>query len=90
MASARNAFAVSCVSLADVFNPSHIVVGGSLAVGQGERLLGPAREAVASRAFRRVGDALLDKFKILFKHSEFKVRDSEFGFQRQILNYELR
>lgn len=53
MASARDAFAVSCVSLADVFNPSLIVVGGSLAVGQGDRLLGPAREAVASRAFRR-------------------------------------
>lgn len=53
MAYARDAFAASCVSLADVFNPSLIVVGGSLAVGQGDRLLAPARAAVASGAFRR-------------------------------------
>ncbi len=55
MEGARDAFAVSCVSLADVFNPSLIVVGGSLAAGQGERLLGPARAAVARGAFRRPG-----------------------------------
>lgn len=53
MAYARDAFAASCVSLADVFNPSLVVVGGSLAVGQGERLLGPARAAIALGAFRR-------------------------------------
>jgi len=53
MADARDAFAVACVTLADVFNPSLIVVGGGLAAGQGERLLGPARAAVAQRAFRR-------------------------------------
>ncbi len=53
MADARDAFAVSCVSLTDVFNPSLIVVGGSLAVGQGDRLLEPARRAVAAGAFRR-------------------------------------
>ena len=53
MSDAREAFAVSCVSLANVFNPSLIVVGGSLAVGQGDRLLEPARAAVASGAFRR-------------------------------------
>jgi glucokinase len=53
MGYARDAFAASCVSLADVFNPSLIVVGGSLAVGQGDRLLGPARAAIASGAFRR-------------------------------------
>lgn len=53
MEDARDAFAVSCVSLTNVFNPSLIVVGGSLAAGQGERLLGPARAAVARGAFRR-------------------------------------
>ena len=53
MADARDAFAVACVSLTDVFNPSLIVVGGSLAAGQGERLLGPARAAVERGAFRR-------------------------------------
>jgi glucokinase len=53
MADARDAFAASCVSLTDIFNPSLIVVGGSLAAGQGERLLGPARTAVAHGAFRR-------------------------------------
>jgi glucokinase len=55
MAGAREAFALSCVSLVDVFNPALIVVGGSVAVGQGERLLGPARDAVAARSFRRPG-----------------------------------
>lgn len=50
---ARDAFAASCVSLVDIFNPSLIVVGGSLAVGQGDRLLGPARAAIALGAFRR-------------------------------------
>jgi glucokinase len=53
MEGARDAFALSCVTLADVFNPELIVVGGSVAVGQGERLLGPAREAVRRGAFRR-------------------------------------
>jgi len=52
MGRARDAFALSCVTLADVFNPELIVVGGSVAVGQGERLLGPAREAIAALAFR--------------------------------------
>ena len=53
MEDARDAFASACVSLTDVFNPSLIVVGGSLAAGQGDRLLGPARDAVARGAFRR-------------------------------------
>jgi len=53
MESARDAFASTCVSLTDVFNPSLIVVGGSVAAGQGDRLLGPARAAVAQGAFHR-------------------------------------
>jgi glucokinase len=48
---ARHAFAEACVSLVDVFNPQRIVVGGSIARGQGDRWLGPARERVAAVAF---------------------------------------
>jgi glucokinase len=36
----------------NVFAPERIVVGGGLAAGLGERLLGPAREAVRDTAFR--------------------------------------
>jgi glucokinase len=53
MAGAREAFALACITLADVFDPELIVVGGSVAAGQGDRLLGPARIAVAGRSFRR-------------------------------------
>jgi glucokinase len=52
MAEARRAFAAAMVSFVDVFAPELIVVGGSLARGQGDRWLAPAREAVATRAFR--------------------------------------
>lgn len=50
---ARRAFAAAVVSIVDVFNPSLIVVGGGVAIGQGDRLLQPAREAVEQHAFRR-------------------------------------
>lgn len=49
---ARRAFAVACAGLVNVFNPSRIIVGGSIAGSQGERLLGPAREEIARSAFR--------------------------------------
>jgi glucokinase len=52
MEEARRAFAAACVGFVDVFDPDLIVVGGSIAEGQGDRLLGPAREAVANEAFR--------------------------------------
>jgi glucokinase len=52
LADAAGAFALACVALVDVFNPERIVVGGSLGLGQGERWLGPARDAVAEQAFR--------------------------------------
>lgn len=52
MTDARDAFAAACVTLVDIFNPDLIVVGGSLARGQGERWLAPAREAVARFGFR--------------------------------------
>jgi glucokinase len=52
MQEVRAAFAASCIGWVDVFDPDLIVVGGSIAQGQGDRLLGPAREAVARYAFR--------------------------------------
>jgi glucokinase len=55
MADARDAFAQGCVSLVDTFNPERIVVGGSLARGQGDRWLNPAREVVRRYAFRVAG-----------------------------------
>jgi glucokinase len=48
----RRAFAVACVGFVDALNPSLIVVGGAIADAQGDRLLGPARAAVAATAFR--------------------------------------
>jgi glucokinase len=48
---ARHAFAVAAVSLVDMFAPELILVGGSLARGQGDRLLDPARAAVRELAF---------------------------------------
>jgi glucokinase len=52
MARARRAFASAVVGLVNVFNPELIVVGGSLARGQGDRWLDPTRRAVATGAFR--------------------------------------
>jgi glucokinase len=52
MTYARRAFAAALVSLVDAFAPELVVIGGSIARGQGERLLGPVREAVARLAFR--------------------------------------
>lgn len=49
---ARASFGAALVGLVNVFNPELIVVGGTLAREQGERWLGPARDAVASTAFR--------------------------------------
>lgn len=49
---ARRAFAAAMVTIADVFDPDLIVVGGSIARGQGDRWLEPARSAVRQSAFR--------------------------------------
>lgn len=49
---AREAFAAFVVGLVNAFAPERIIVGGGVANGQGERLLGPARAAVANTAFR--------------------------------------
>lgn len=48
---ARLAFALACVGFVNALNPARIVVGGSVAEGQGDRLLGPARAEVARSAF---------------------------------------
>jgi glucokinase len=53
MAYGRRAFAAAMVTIVDVFNPQRIVVGGGIAIGQGDRLLEPAREAVETLSFRR-------------------------------------
>jgi len=52
MATARTAFAAAMVGLVNVFTPELIVVGGSIARGQGERWLRPARDEVRRVAFR--------------------------------------
>jgi glucokinase len=49
---AIHAFAAASTGLVNVFNPELIVVGGSMAMGMGDELLGPAREAVARDSFR--------------------------------------
>ncbi|MEO7664472.1 MAG: ROK family protein, partial [Candidatus Limnocylindrales bacterium] len=49
---ARAAFAAFVVSLVDVFAPERIVVGGGVAIADGERLLGAARAAVRAHGFR--------------------------------------
>ncbi|MGZ6269047.1 MAG: ROK family protein [Candidatus Limnocylindrales bacterium] len=51
MEHARRAFALACVGFVNALNPTRIVVGGSVAEGQGERLLGAARAEVARTAF---------------------------------------
>src|SRR3989304_5942756 len=52
MEEARRAFAAACVGWVDVFDPDLIVVGGGVALGQGERLLRPARGTAAREACR--------------------------------------
>jgi glucokinase len=52
MSRARRSFAAALVSIVDVFNPQRVIVGGGVAVGQGERLLAPGRERVAAESFR--------------------------------------
>ncbi len=52
---ARRAFAMACAGFVNAFNPDLIVVGGSIAEHQGERLLGPARDEIRRGAFRVPG-----------------------------------
>jgi glucokinase len=54
MTQARRAVAVGCVGYANAFNPHRIVIGGSIAEAEGERLLDEVREAIRSEAFEAV------------------------------------
>ena len=51
MATARRAIAVACVTYVNAFNPRRIVIGGSIADAEGERLLEPVRQAIATEVF---------------------------------------
>ncbi len=55
LSAARRAFAAACTSAVNAFNPTRIVVGGSVAEHQGDRLLQPARDAVIIGTFRAPG-----------------------------------
>lgn len=52
MAIARRALAVACVGYVNAFNPRRIVIGGSIAEAEGERLLEPIRHAIATEVFK--------------------------------------
>ena len=52
MARAREAVAAAVVTIIDLFNPDLVIIGGGIAAAEGERMLGPARDAVAATAFR--------------------------------------
>jgi len=49
---ARRAVAVAVVSIVNVFGPDVVILGGGITLAWGERLIQPAREAVAETAFR--------------------------------------
>lgn len=49
---ARRAVAAACVGYVNAFNPHRIVIGGSIAVAEGDRLLEPIRATIASEAFQ--------------------------------------
>ena len=49
---ARRAVAVAVVSIVNVFGPDVVILGGGIALAWGERLIAPARVAVAESAFR--------------------------------------
>jgi glucokinase len=55
MGRARRALAAACIGYVNAFNPHRIVIGGAIAEAEGERLLQPIREAIASEAFKVVG-----------------------------------
>ena len=52
---ARRALAAACVGYVNAFNPHRIVVGGSIADAEGDRLLQPIRDAIATDVFKIVG-----------------------------------
>ena len=56
MAHARHAFAMACAGFVNVFNPDLIVIGGSIAEHQGDRLLDPARAEIRRSSFPTPGN----------------------------------
>lgn len=48
---ARRAMATACVGYVNAFNPHRIVIGGSIAEHDGDRMLDPIRAAIATEAF---------------------------------------
>ena len=47
---------MAVVSIVNVFGPDVVILGGGIALAWGERLIAPAREAVAESAFRIQAD----------------------------------
>jgi glucokinase len=58
MERARRAFATACVGFVNAFNPHRIIVGGAIALAQGERMLGAARATIASEVFPALAAAV--------------------------------
>lgn len=56
MARARRAIAVACVGYVNALNPHLIVIGGSIAEAQGDRLLREVRDAIAGEVFHVVAE----------------------------------
>jgi glucokinase len=54
MTRARRAIAVGCVGYVNAFNPHRIVIGGSIAEAEGERLLDEVRNAIRNETFEVV------------------------------------
>jgi glucokinase len=52
MERARRAISAACVGYVNAFNPHRIVIGGSIAEHEGERLLQPIRDTIASEVFK--------------------------------------
>jgi glucokinase len=58
MQRARRAIATACVGFVNAFNPHRIIIGGSIAEAQGERLLELVRDTVAREAFSRLASVV--------------------------------
>lgn len=52
MQRARRAVAAACVGFVNAFNPHRIVIGGSIAEAEGDRLLEPIRSAITNEVFK--------------------------------------
>ena len=48
-------FAAAVVTVVDLFNPDLVIIGGGIAAAEGERMLGPARDAVDRDSLQSAG-----------------------------------